>query len=179
MTEIERLISRHLDGELTPLEETRLRKLLVESPDARALLREMTVLARAARRTPGLHVPGAGMESRLFERLQQEGLYQEKPVAMEQNVSTPDGRRKSPMLAVLRGALVCAMLIAIIGGGYLLNDHDAGHAARRAQGDLSSAVAPAASGIVANRGVLFGTSLLAKSLTSWSDRKRNFCTPPL
>lgn len=148
MNEIERLISRHLDGELTPSEETRLRKLLVESQDARALLREMTVLARAARRTPGLHAPGAEMEARLFHRLHQEGLYQETPPAMRAPAALRPAPERSLMALVRRAALAAAMLIAVVGGGYLLDEHQAPLAPVHAE-----APAPVSRHSLADRGV--------------------------
>ncbi len=148
MNEIERLISRHLDGELTPSEETRLRKLLVESQDARALLREMTVLARAARRTPGLHAPGAEMQTRLFHRLRQEGLYRETPPTMRAPAALRPVPERSLMALVRRAALAAAMLIAVVGGGYLLDEHQAPPAPVHA--DVRVSVAPPS---LAGRGI--------------------------
>lgn len=149
MNEIERLISRHLDGELTPSEETRLRKLLVESQDARALLREMTVLARAARRTPGLHAPGAEMEARLFHRLHQEGLYHQTPPAMRDPAMLRSPARETSVMAMVRrGALVAAMVVAVVGGGYLLDEHQAPQAPVHAE-----AVAPVAAPLLADRDI--------------------------
>lgn len=122
MNEIERLISRHLDGELTPAEQLRLHKILAESPDARVLLREMTVLGRAARRTPSLHPAGRGMEDRLFTRLRAEGY---RPGASVPQASVAVKTATSDLIytRLRQVALVAAMLIAIIGGGYLLDDH--------------------------------------------------------
>lgn len=123
MSEIERLISRHLDGELTPAEQLRFHKLLAESPDARALLREMTVLGRAARRTPALHQPGRRMEDRLFARLHTEGYRPGASSVPGASVAIKAGVADVVYTRLRQVALVAAMLIAVIGGGYLLDDH--------------------------------------------------------
>ncbi len=149
MTEIERLISRHLDGELTPSEETRLRKLLVESHDARALMREMTVLSRAARRTPVLYAPQQRMEKQLFQRLQAEGLRRAGALNAQEMASAPALSYRGGVLARLRGpALVLAIVITIIGGGFLIRGYQGADAPMQAQ-----AVTMKAAAVAANRGL--------------------------
>jgi hypothetical protein len=171
VTEIERLISRYLDGELTPSEETRLRKFLVESPDARALLREMTVLSRAARRTPALHSPASGMEARLFQRLRAEGYSNENRLKEPEMAAMAQQALPHSSMSRFRGAvLIVAMVIAVIGGGYLLNERDVEHGPLEAK-VLSPIVLP----IVRDRGVR--TEIPAITLDS-TPRTLSRSTPP-
>lgn len=74
VSDLETRISRYLDGESSPAEQAELRELFERSPEARVLLREMTVLRRAARKLPTLDAPRRMVETRLFRQLEVEGL---------------------------------------------------------------------------------------------------------
>lgn len=74
MKNLELIVARFLDGEMSAEEEFRFQQHLLTSARARDLVREMTLLRREARRLPLLHVPSAATESQLFHRLAQEGF---------------------------------------------------------------------------------------------------------
>lgn len=119
MANIELLISRYLDGELTPAENAYLRRLLAESSEARATLREMTEVARAARRIPRMHAPEGGLEARLFQRLSAEGLHK-GPAPKPAPVEAPAA--PFSFLGMRRGSMAVAgllLLVLTIGGAYL------------------------------------------------------------
>ncbi|MEO5928454.1 MAG: hypothetical protein ABIR47_00855 [Candidatus Kapaibacterium sp.] len=116
MADLETLISRYLDGELTRAELTQLHRLLAESADARALLHELTVVSRAARRTPLLHLPNVGTEQALFHRLRAEGFQQPATSRTADPVSSRFGWR------VARVAMVMAVvMIGVISDSSILN----------------------------------------------------------
>ncbi len=75
MSELESLISRYFDGELSPDEVNYLHKVLTESPEAYALYKELHSISRAAREIPNSYIPSGAVQSELFERLTSEGLY--------------------------------------------------------------------------------------------------------
>jgi hypothetical protein len=120
VADLELLISRYLDGELSPAEHLRLQKILAGSPEARALLREMTALARAARRSPLLHQPPSHLESTLFARLREEGLH--SPAVPKTTASPTPLRDRWFGSRTLRMAMAgVALFIGFIGDSYFVN----------------------------------------------------------
>jgi hypothetical protein len=156
VADIETLISRHLDGELTPAERAYFRRLLAESSDARALLREMTEVARAARRMPRMHAPAAPLEASLFQRLEAEGLNQ-RPAQSPAQAPAAAPRASFGARGMVTAGLL--LLLLLIGGGYLgFNATSAAHAPVAAgfagiptSASFGSIARPVAS-IVADRG---------------------------
>ncbi len=69
MKNLEQLISRYLDQELTLQEEEALRHLLDSSAEARETLQQMEALRVIARRLPGLTQPSIAVENELFQKL--------------------------------------------------------------------------------------------------------------
>jgi len=120
VADLEYLIARYLDGELTLAERDRLRLLLAESPDARALFREMSALSQAARRTPLLHGPPAHLENALFAKLRQEGLHAPAlPTASAPVAVAPRWYGGRMLRSVMAGV---AVMMAFIGDSYLCKE---------------------------------------------------------
>lgn len=111
------IISRHLDGELTPAEQAWLTAAISESPQLAAQLHDAVLTARAARSTPALHQPLPQVTSALFQRLAAEGLNQPLPV------SASPQRRRTPYFrtAVLAGVLGLFAAIVIGDGAFNSN----------------------------------------------------------
>lgn len=130
MTDIERLISRYLDRELSPEEEGTFHRILSESPTARRRLREMEAIRSAARRIPSLTTPPPQVESLLFQQL----------FAEESSVAEEPGRRRaipltnriSGMVRRRSGVLSVALLLValVAGGGIWIGDVNVGSPAR-------------------------------------------------
>jgi hypothetical protein len=74
VSNLELLISRYLDGELSDVERQELNLLLDQSPEARSLLREMLAVSRSARTLPQLDTPSNDTQHALFMQLQAEGF---------------------------------------------------------------------------------------------------------
>jgi hypothetical protein len=109
VSELEALISKYLDGELSPDEVTALRRALSSSPDALAIYREMTAIRRAARRAPTLRPPSASTESRLFRQLELEGL----GTLPSRTPASPAAQ--APVVAPIRRRVaVLASLVAVV-----------------------------------------------------------------
>lgn len=143
MSELEALISKHLDGELSPSELIELRRLLASSPDAQAVYREMTAIRRAARRTPTLHQPSAATEARLFHRLGAAGLRDVPAMPGSARSSVPVRRglvATASMLAVALVALIMSLPSRIDEGAI------AGEAPARPSATSSPSREPAANG---------------------------------
>jgi hypothetical protein len=126
VSDLERQISRYLDGESTPDELEYLRLTLSESPEARALLRELTAIRGAARGGATMRRPSRRIESELFRRLRTEGLYAEKGGSRPAPIQNTSG--SVPRAAERRNvgerwsALAAALaLLLVIGSGYLLD----------------------------------------------------------
>ncbi len=113
-------------------QEMELRLLLESSPEARALLREMTLLRRAARRLPTMDAPRRNVESRLFRQLQAEGLHAgaprpaaptDRPVAADPSAPPAAAPMEAPgadrapaprrRLPVMRGAVTTFALLLL------------------------------------------------------------------
>ncbi|MBC8145329.1 MAG: hypothetical protein H7X80_07070 [bacterium] len=114
MSDLELLISKHLDDELTPSELIDLHVQLSSNPDAMMVYREMTAIRRAARRVPSLRAPLTSNEAQLFERLHREGFRgYPTPLARPANVAAAPRRRS----AVLTAALVATVIALVAGVG--------------------------------------------------------------
>lgn len=115
MAHLEHLISRYLDADLTAGEREEIDRLLAESPEARAHLRETMAIARAARRMPLLDRPNEGLEQRLFQRLQAEGLH--APGAeVPTPVVVPPSALGRGWYSMLAGVIAVLLLLIGIGG---------------------------------------------------------------
>jgi hypothetical protein len=148
VSELEAIISRYLDGELSPAELVKLRRELASNPDALAVYREMTAIRRAARRAPTLRRPSASTEHHLFQRLHREGLHA-LPTPAEQTVgrvtaeSELSGRRRYVAVAA------SFLLIALVGIASLLSLRPDGMSSTPTAATITNAPAsaPVASGI--------------------------------
>lgn len=125
MSDLEVRISRYLDGEASAAEAAKIHELLERSPEARALLREMMLLSRAARKLPSLDVPRRSSEARLFRQLTAEGFTaagaETAPVEPAARVADPHAvsrwRSASRLVSV---AGVMALLLLVIGSERLV-----------------------------------------------------------
>lgn len=115
MKNLEQLISRYLDQELTFQEEEALRHLLDSSPEARETLQQMEALRAMARRLPGLTQPSVAVENQLFQK-----LFIEEPEEIEETNRRPV---PSPLLYRIAdtarrrvGALVPALTVLVAVG---------------------------------------------------------------
>lgn len=124
MKNLEQLVARFLDGEMSTEEESRFRQHLLTSAQARERVREMALLRREARRLPLLHAPSAKTEAALFHRLAVEGFG--APIRADRH------RRRAA--AYLSGAF--AILLLLVVGRGLLPEHP--DQASVAWGDFSS-----------------------------------------
>ena len=111
MSELELLISKYLDDEVSAAELAELQRCIASDPEARALYAEMTAIRRAARRAPTLRAPLAVSEARLFERLRHEG-FGTMPLSASPIGSTRPGFRPSRRRAGLVGAMLGTVAIA-------------------------------------------------------------------
>lgn len=126
MSDIERLISRYLDRELSPEEEGTFHRILSESPEARRRLREMEAIRSAARRIPTLTMPTPQVESLLFQQLfAEESTLEESHSVEGPEREEPADRKAIPFLSRISatarrrtGVLAAALLFAtLLGGG--------------------------------------------------------------
>ena len=113
MKNLELIISRYLDGELTPKEEQLFQRLLQESPEAEAMLRQMEDIRSVARFLPALTPLSAEAESALFQQ-----LFIEKSVEQNQRGIVPVLFRLTESAREKAGSLVPALLLIFtLGGG--------------------------------------------------------------
>lgn len=117
------IISRHLDGELTPAEQTWLIGAMSESPEVAMRVHDAVLTARAARRTPVLHQPSAKITHTLFQSLAAEGLYQE---AQSSVLVVTHASRQRRRISYLRTASLVTMIgllaAVVIGDGAFSNN---------------------------------------------------------
>ena len=113
MQDLELTISRYLDGELTSQEEQLFQKILQESPEAQALLRQTEEIRSVARLFPALTTPSAHTENRLFQQ-----LFVEEPVEEGKRGIIPLLSRITESAWERAGSLVPAvLLIFTLGSG--------------------------------------------------------------
>jgi anti-sigma factor RsiW len=145
VSDLEIRISRYLDGEASAAEAAEIRALLERSPEARALLREMMLLSRAARKLPSLDAPRRSSEARLFRQLMAEGF----TAAGAENAPVEPAARVADLHAVSRWrsasrlvpvAGVMALLLLVIGSERLVAP---------AHGDLAVSRLPSSPGAIA------------------------------
>jgi len=118
------IISRHLDGELTPAEQAWLFAAISESPELAAQVHDAVLTARAARRTPALHQPLPQVTNTLFQRLAAEGLNRGLPVSVPPISASPQRRRIFyPRLSIRTAtlAVVFGLFAAIVVGDGVFN----------------------------------------------------------
>lgn len=117
------IISRHLDGELTPAEQTWLIGAMSESPEVAMRVHDAVLTARAARRTPVLHQPSAKITHTLFQSLATEGLYQEIQSSVVAVAHASQQRRRIPYLRTASLVTMIGLLAAVvIGDGAFSNN---------------------------------------------------------
>jgi hypothetical protein len=145
VTDLEVRISRYLDGEASAAEAAEIRELLERSPEARALLREMVLLSRAARKLPSLDAPRRSSEARLFRQLMAEGFTAAgaetapvEPTVRVADLHAVSRWRSASRLIPVAG--VMALLLLVIGSERLVAP---------AHGDLAVSRPPSSPGAIA------------------------------
>jgi hypothetical protein len=114
VSELETLIAKYLDGELSAAEQTELRRTLASNPEAAEIYRELRAIRRAARRAPGLRPPSRATEDALFRQLRLEGLRDTPTPAQPASASASPRRTIAVTASLLLAAFVAIASLVLL-----------------------------------------------------------------
>ncbi|MGE3800304.1 MAG: anti-sigma factor [Candidatus Kapaibacterium sp.] len=140
MKELEKNILRYLDGEMTPQEEAEIQQLLLESSDARHMLREFEDIRSAARLFPTLTQPTPEVESLLFQHLFEEESIEEEED--ERRAILPLLYRISASMRSTAILVPALLLIIATGTGLFLTSNNPDESINAANQTIAAAIQP-------------------------------------